>query len=177
MARWLRRRVGLTWPALAIGTALGGGLLWGTLLLATDHTHDAGMAAAASAYASADQSRTTALAAHGLHPIIWNVPVASAREQLLTSITIETRFSGDVARITFPLSIRCDVSRVLAATERLKAAELVLIEESYGAAFSQESQTSYLDAITARGSADYTLRQSLGLAARLPLLNWWPSYC
>ena len=177
MARRLRRRVRLTWPALAAGTALSAGILWGTLLLATDHTHDPGMAGAAAAYASADQSRSAALAAHGLHPIIWEVPADSARQQLLVSITIETRFSEEVARVPFPLSARCDVARVLQATERLKTTELVLIEQSYGGALSPDARSAYLDAITARASADYTLRQRLGLSARLPLLNWWPSYC
>jgi hypothetical protein len=131
MASWLRRRIRLTWPLLTVGTAIGVSLLWGTLLLATDHTRDRGMAQAAAAYAMADRSRTDGLSANGLHPIIWEVPPAAARKQLLAAISVESRFSDDLAAIPFPLSVRCDVARVAAATEQVKAAELNLIQESY----------------------------------------------
>jgi hypothetical protein len=177
MASWLRRRIRLTWPLLTVGTALAISLLWGTLLLATDHSRNQGMAQASAAYAMADRSRTDGLSANGLHPIIWEVPPAAARKQLLAAISVESRFSDDLTAIAFPLSVRCDAARVAAATEQVKAAELNLIQESYAGTLSHTARSTYLDAINARGSADYTLRQGLGLTARIPLVNWWPSYC
>ncbi|HYM49489.1 MAG TPA: hypothetical protein VET65_02840 [Candidatus Limnocylindrales bacterium] len=177
MSGWLRRRIRLTWALLAVGSALALSLLWGTLLLATDHTRDAGMAAAAAAYDAAVHTRSTALAAHGMHPVIWDVPPQAARDQLQVALVTETRFSEEVSRIAFPVSVHCDVSRVLAATEQVKAAELTLIQQSYAGQLTLEGKSAYLDTIAAWGSADYTLRQDLGLAARLPLVNWWPSYC
>lgn len=170
-------RIPLTWPLLGLGTVvvLSAGLT--TLTLATDHSRDPGVGVDAAAYQSAVDSRMTALAADGLHPIIWNVPVAYARTQLMQALAIDNRFTEDVNRIAFPLSMHCDAHGVLQATEQLKVAELSLVQESYKGTFSHDALQRYLQAESSWTTANGKLRQDLGLSLRIPLVNWWPSSC
>jgi hypothetical protein len=177
LARLRAIRIPLTWPLLGLGTVvvLAAGLT--TLTLATDHSHSPAAVAAASAYQAADDTRSAALAAHGLHPIIWNVPAAYARTQLLTALAIDSRFSEDVDRIAFPLPMRCDAHALLEATDQLKVTELTLVQESYSGTFSHDALQRYLQAESAWSSVDDRLRKDLGLSLRIPLINWWPSSC
>lgn len=169
--------VPLTWPLLGVGTVLVLGLGLTTLTLATDHSHDPAVAAAATAYQSAVDSRATALAAHGLHPLIWNVPPAYARTQLLDGLAIDSRFTEDVSRIAFPLTMQCDAHAVLQVTQQLEVAELNLVQQSYKGSFSHDTLQRYTQDESAWANADGKLRQDLGLSLRIPLINWWPSSC
>jgi hypothetical protein len=177
LARLRAIRIPLTWPLLGLGTVvvLAGGVT--TLALATDHSHTPSAVTAATAYQAADDTRSAALAAHGLHPIIWNVPPTYARTQLLTALAIDSRFTEDVARIAFPLPMRCDAHALLEATDQLKVTELKLVQESYTGTFSHDALQGYLQAESAWSSADGKLRQDLGLSLRIPVINWWPSSC
>jgi hypothetical protein len=153
-------------------------LLWTTLALAGDHTHDPGTAQAAAAYATADQTRTIALGKQGLHPVIWeDIPAPDAREQLMAALTIADRFTSEERAIAFPPSVRCDLKRLVQASEELKAAESKMVQESWAGSFSHASLKSYSDATSRRAAADFRLKQDVGLRPRILLINYLPAPC